>query len=544
MNRTLPLGAVRRGKRKTSFLIWAPAAERVDLRILPPDGRLIPMRRLGGGYHGVEISVIRPGALYVYRLDGLIERPDPASRSQPAGGAGPSQVCDLRPPSNRIPWRGPPLGDYIIAEPAGSHPAASEILARLDEWKAIGFTALRVPLAPDCPQQGFPPAPGFPFSVPSSLGGPADLAHLVDACHRRRLAVMLAVDLFGVGIEREPLVFFGPYFTDRSRCFNLDGAVSDEVRRFFIDCALSWFRDYRIDTLDFGAADGIADPSPLPLLEEMGLAVQSASKRAGRPLHLVGRSARNDPRLIRRREDGGIGLDALWNADFEEALLALLSGDDASATGGDFGRLEHVQKAFLEGFVCSGGYSPARRHRHGRTSRILPGERFMVRARPLPAPEDQGRGNFEARKLLVACLLLSPSLPVLLPDQAPPACTAELVRLRKKLRGLGLLDKQCMGVLGYDRQRALLLRYWKEDADLIVLFHFGTKTVRLPLPVPGGAWTLCFDSAERRWDGPGSALPGLLRGDGRDIPLRLTPLSCAVYLRKHGEQTEVEKSGS
>ena len=543
MNRTLPLGAVRRGKGNTSFLVWAPAVERVDLRILPPDDRLIAMQRLGGGYHGVEISGIRPDALYVYRLDGLIERPDPASRSQPADAAGPSRVCDLRPPSKRIPWRGLPLGDYIVAESAGSHPAVSEILPRLDEWKSLGFTALRILLAPGSPQQGFPPAPGFPFSVPSSLGGPAGLRRLVDACHRRGLAVMLAVDLFETGIEREPLVFFGPYFDGRSRRFNLGAALSDEVRRFFIDCALSWFRDYRVDTLDLGAADGIADPSPLPLLEEMGLAVQAASKRSGRPLHLVARSARNDPRLIRRREDGGIGLDALWNPDFEEALYALLRGGDAAGTGSDFGRLEHVQKAFLEGFVCSGGYSPSRRHRHGRTSRILPGERFMVRARPLPAAEGR-RGDAEARKLLSACLLLSPFLPILIPEQAAPACTAELMRLRKKLRSLGLVDKQYMGVLGYGRERVLLLRYWKEDADLIVLYHFGTKAVPLPLPVPRGVWTLCFDSAERRWDGPGSALPGLLRGDGRDVPLRLTPLSCAVYLRKHGEQTEVEKSGS
>jgi len=91
-----------------------------------------------------------------------------------------------------------------------------------------------------------------------------------------------------------------------------------------------------------------------------------------------------------------------------------------------------------------------------------------------------------------------------------------------------------MGVLGYERERVLLVRHWKDDEDLIVIFHFGTKASTAALPVAAGVWALRFDSADRRWDGPGSALPERLQGDGGDVPLPLAPLSCAVYLRQRG----------
>jgi len=97
-----------------------------------------------------------------------------------------------------------------------------------------------------------------------------------------------------------------------------------------------------------------------------------------------------------------------------------------------------------------------------------------------------------------------------------------------------------MGALGYERQEVLLVRHWKDDADLIILFHFGRRPVRISVPIPAGTWALRFDSADRRWDGPGSALPGPLQGDGGDVSLPLAPLSCAVYLRQRGERTAVK----
>ena len=523
MERRLPLGSACRKGGRCSFLVWAPAAERVELRILPPGGRIVALQKLRDGYHGAVLDGVRPGDLYVYRLDGLIERPDPASRCQPLGPFGPSRVTDPRPPAKEGPWPGLALRDAILAEPDERDRSFDSIRSRIERFVSPGFTALRVRSSA---------CPGFPFSISTSAGGPAGLKRMVGACHRRGLAVMLAVDLFGPGVEGDPLVSFGPYFAGRDRRFNLDGARSDEVRRYFIECAISWFREYRVDALDIGSVDGLADPSPLPLLEEMAQAVKAEARRVGRPLHLVAHSERNDPRLILLPEDGGMGLDAVWNPDFPEALDALLRGP-RRGTGSDFGRLGHVRKAFLEGFVASGGYSPSRQRRRGRSSRALPGERFLVRLRP-EAERDRSRGP---DAFLDACLLLSPFLPLLAVDADAPAGAvrrAGLIRLRKDLRARGLLDKQCMGVLGYERERILLVRHWKDDEDLIVIFHFGTRASTVALPVPAGTWDLRFDSADRRWDGPGSSLPERLQGEGGDVPLPLAPLSCAVYLKQHG----------
>ena len=528
MERRLPLGSACRKGGRCSFLVWAPAAKRVELRILPPGGRIVALRALRDGYHGAVLDGVGPGDLYVYRLDGLIERPDPASRFQPLGPFGPSQVTDPRPPAKEGPWPGLVLRDAVFAEPVESNRSFDSIRSRIDSLVSLGFTALRVRSAA---------GRGFPFSVSPSAGGPAGLKRLVGACHRRGLAVMLAVEMFEPGTVGDPLVSFGPYFAGRERRFNLDGARSDEVRRYFIECAMSWFREYRVDILDIGSVDGLADPSPLPLLEEMAQAVKAEARRVGRPLHLAAHSERNDPRLVRLPEDGGLGLDAVWNPDFPEALDALLRGP-RRGTGSDFGRLGHVRKAFLEGFVASGGYSPSRQRRRGRSSRALPGERFLVRLQPTEAGRDSRRVPGGAEALLEACLLLSPCPPLLAVHADAPvggdARRAALIRLRKDLRARGLLDKQCMGVLGYERERVLLVRHWKDDEDLIVIFHFGTKASTAALPVAAGAWALRFDSADRRWDGPGSALPERLHGDGGDVPLPLAPLSCAVYLRQRG----------
>jgi len=499
----------------------------VELRILPPGGRIVALQKLRDGYHGAVLDGVRPGELYVYRFDGLIERPDPASRSQPLGPCGPTAVVDYGGAPQKSPWRGLELRDTILVEAAGSGLSFDSIRSRIDGFSSLGFNALRVRSAA---------CPGFPSSVSPSAGGPAGLKRLVGACHRRGLAVFLALDLFETGIEREPLVFFGPYFLGRDRRFNLDGPLSDEVRRYFLECVLSRFRETGVDALDIGPVDGLSDPSPLPLLEEMASAVHDEAKRIGRPLYLVARCGRNDPRLACRREDGGIGLDAVWNPDFEEALLAFPPGILAGP-GGDFGQLEHVQKAFLEGFVGSGRYSPTRLRRHGRSSRALPGERFLVSLQVGPEREGLGRGFAETARLLSACLLLSPFLPHMAVGPAGigrDALTASLIRLRRELRSRGLLDKQCMGVLGFDKERVLLVRHWKDDEDLIVIFHFGTKASTVALPVPVGTWALRMDTADRQWDGPGSALPERLQGDGGDVPLPLAPLSCAVYLKQRG----------
>ncbi len=533
MDGRLPLGSVYLGRKRSSFVVWSPGSEAVDLRVLSPQTRTVRLQRGEKGYHHGVLDNIGPGTRYVYRLDGLIERPDPASRCQPHGPLGPSCVVDPHFAWKDRRWRGLPLADTIIHESSDRTIAFDDLIAGLGHLRSLGATALSVRL--DAPHLF-----GLPCSVPAPQGGPAGLKRLVDACHRRGLAVMLGIPLFEPGIEGDPFVSFGPYFTGPDRRINTDGPHSDEVRRYFIECALSWFRDFHIDTLDVGNVDMLSDCSPTPLLEELTRITQDEAGITGRLLHLVAQSRRNDPRLIRRREDGGIGFDALWNPDFGLALQGVLDPGQ-TAPPFEFGKLEHLKKAFLEGFVCTGDFSPSRRRQHGRSSRNLPGERFLV-SFPLPAsPEKRTGAPLEEQKLAAAALLLSPFVPVTCFESYESACAGagdvpglfhcELARLRTELRSAGLLDKQCMGILGYEKENFLLARYWKEDADLIVLFNVGPETTAVFVPIPAGSWVLRLNSADKRWKGPGGLLPGMVHGEDADIPMELTARSCAVYTR-------------
>jgi maltooligosyltrehalose trehalohydrolase len=509
------------------------------LRILSPRSRQVRLHRGANGYHYGVFDGIEPGTLYFYRLDGLIERPDPASQYQPRGPRGPSCLVDTRFAWKDRQWRGLPLPDTILHEGSDRTVVLDDLIPGLSQLRDLGATALSVKLNAPPPES----PSGLPCSVPASRGGPAGLKRLVDACHREGLAVQLRIALFEPGIEGDPFVSFGPYFTGPNRHINIDGPHSDEVRRYFVESVLRWFREFHVDTLDVGNIDALTDLSPTPLLEEMSHAVRREAERIARPLHLVARSDRNDPRLIRRWEDGGIGLDALWNQDFGLALQGVLSRERTPRPS-EYGKLKHLKKAFLEGFVSSGEFLASRQRRHGRSSRNLPGDRFLV-SLPLPASEGLRTGEaLEELKLAGAALFFSPFVPLLCFGSLETVRSEvarevdrfhrELVRLRKEFRSAGLLEKQCMGVLGYEKEKVLLVRHWRDDEDLIVLFHFGRRPATLSLPIPSGAWSLRFDSAERRWNGPGSLLSPLIQGEGGDVALSLAPLSCAAYRRQHG----------
>jgi maltooligosyltrehalose trehalohydrolase len=536
VDRRLPLGAVYLGRKRSSFVVWSPGSEVVDLRILAPNTRTVRLQREANGYHHRILEGIEPGTRYVYRLDGLIERPDPASRYQPDGPSGPSCITDPRFAWKDSGWPGLPLQDYIIHEDSERVAPFHDLIPGLSRLRDLGATVLSVRL--DAPPHLRPS--GLPYSVPASLGGPAGLKRLIDSCHRQGLAIMLGTPLFKLGIAGDPFVSFGPYFRDRS--INVDGPLSDEVRRYFVECALQWFREFHVDALDVGNIDCLADISPMPLLEELTRIVRDEATRIGRPLHLVARSERNDPRLIRLRENGGIGLDALWNRDFCLALQGILSRERAPVPA-HIGKLEHLKKAFLEGFVCSGEFSPSLQRRHGRSSRNLPGDRFLVSC-PLPSGPGRKTDAVEEQKLIGAALFFSPFIPLLCIEGVEAARTGsghgmgsfygELARLRKELRSVGLLDKQCMGILGYEKEKVLLARYWKEDEDLIVLFNVARKATAVPLPIPAGPWLLRFNSADKRWKGPGNPLPYMMNGRDADIPLTLAARSCAVFMRRRG----------
>jgi maltooligosyltrehalose trehalohydrolase len=357
------------------------------VRIVAPPERIVPLEKEDRGYHQGIIEDVEPGSLYVYRLDEGKQCPDPASRSQPQGVHGPSQVVDPHFPWEDRHWFGLPLEDYIIYElhvgsftPEGTFEA---IMSHLEELKDLGVTAVELmPVAqfPGSRNWGYDGV--FPFAVQHSYGGPEGLRRLVDACHQHGLAVVLDVVYNHLGPEGNYLANFGPYFTQRYRtpwgaAINFDGPHSDEVKWFFIENALYWITEFHIDALRLDALHAILDLSAQPFLEELATAVHDEAERRGRRVYLIAESDLNDTKLIRSRELGGYGLDGQWNDDFHHALHTLLTGE-SSGYYQDFGKVGDLAKAFTEGYVYSGQYSAYRRRQHGNSSKLLPAPKFVV----------------------------------------------------------------------------------------------------------------------------------------------------------------------
>jgi maltooligosyltrehalose trehalohydrolase len=423
------LGAAYLGDGRGHFLVWAPRAEQVEVHVVAPRERMLPLEKGPRGYFAATLEGVEPGSCYFFRLDGHRDRPDPASQYQPQGVHGPSQVLEPHFPWSDDSWAGLPLRDYVIYE---LHPGTytpegtlTAIIPHLDTLKDLGVTAVELmPVAqfPGGRNWGYDGA--YPFAVQNTYGGPAALKELVNACHARGLAVILDVVYNHLGPEGNYLADYGPYFTERYRtpwgpAVNFDGPGSDEVRRYFIDNARQWVSEYHIDALRLDALHAIVDLTPQPFLAELADAVHFEAERLNRRIYLMAESDLNDVRLLRSRELGGVGLDAHWNDDFHHALHTLLTGEQDGYYL-DFGRLEQLARGWREGFIYTGEYAPYRRRRHGSSSREIAPERFVVFAQNHDQVGNRLQGDrlsalisFEAQKLAAGMVLLAPGLPLL-----------------------------------------------------------------------------------------------------------------------------------
>jgi maltooligosyltrehalose trehalohydrolase len=363
--------------------VWAPNAQRVDLLM---HDRRVPLTGADGWYK-TDLHAADATADYRYSLDGGPPRADPRSPFQPEGVDGPSRPVDHAAFGwHDAEWRPPPLASSVLYElhvgtftPAGTFDG---VLTKVDHLVGTGVTAIELmPVAEFPGRRGWGYDGVFPYAPHHSYGGPDGLKRLVDGCHARGLAVLIDVVYNHLGPSGNVLPEFGPYLTDRyctpwGDAINLDGAGSDEVRRYFIDNALMWLRDYHADGLRLDAVHAIVDTGAVHFLEQLSVEVEELAGHVGRPLWLIAESDANDPRLVRRREVGGYGLDAQWDDDFHHAIHALLTGE----RGGyyeDFGSVADLAECLRERFVYRGRRSAFRQRRHGRPAPDVAGTRFV-----------------------------------------------------------------------------------------------------------------------------------------------------------------------
>lgn len=415
-----------------TFRVWAPYAKEIQIKLI---GQGLPIRvpMTATERHCFEavVPAVPVGTRYFYQLNGEKDRPDPYSRFQPEGVHGPSEVVDPAAFAwSDQAWRGIPLDEYILYElhpgtftPEGTFDA---IIPHLNYLKNdLGITALEImPIAQFPGRRNWGYDGVHLFAPQNAYGGPEGLRRLVDACHAVGLAVVLDVVYNHLGHEGNYLREFGPYFTPKYKtpwgdAVNYDDAGSDFVRRFVIDNALYWIREYHIDALRLDAVHAIYDFSAKHILQEMKEAVEEAARGLGRPASLIAESDLNDPKIIRAPEQGGYGIDAQWSDDFHHSLHTLLTGEREGYYL-DFGRLDQMEQALQKGFVMAGVYSPYRNRIHGSPSDGQPPSKFVVFSQNHDQAGNRILGDrlstlisFEAQKLAAATVLLAPNLPLL-----------------------------------------------------------------------------------------------------------------------------------
>ena len=433
---TYAVGAVPLGSGGTRFVVWAPEATRVRVQLVTPEPRLSDLVPVGGGYHLAEVAGCGPGDRYRFVLDDGPALADPASRSQPEGVHGPSEVVDLG--AHRwsdAGYRPRPLWQHVMYElhvgtftEGGTFDSAIE---ELDDLVGLGVTAVEpMPVAQFPGRRNWGYDGAFPFAVQDSYGGPHALQRFVDACHRRGLAVVLDVVYNHLGPEGCVLAAYGPYRTDRYRtpwgdAVNFDGPCSDEVRAYFLQNARQWFADFHVDALRLDAVHGIVDRTATPFLVDLSRTAAELGEQLGRPCVLIAESADNDPRTLAPAGlgagagAGGLGMDAQWNDDFHHALHAAVTGERTGYYA-DFGRVDDLARAMDRGFVYQGEYSHHRRRRHGAPSGGIEPERFVLFAQNHDHVGNRPRGerlatlvDAERLRLAAALLLLAPGVPLL-----------------------------------------------------------------------------------------------------------------------------------
>jgi maltooligosyltrehalose trehalohydrolase len=427
------LGSVWSADGTCRFLLWAPRAKNVDVRItdarLARNERTISLEALDRGYFFAVAKDVAPDALYEYVLDRKTPRPDPVSRFQPRGVHGPSQVVDARFDWNDREWRGLELKKYVLYElhvgtftPEGTFDA---IIPRIANLKQLGITAIELmPIAqfPGGRNWGYDGV--YQFAVQDSYGGPLALKRLVNACHEQGMAVVLDVVYNHLGPEGNYLGEFGAYFTEAYRtpwgaALNFDGPHSDEVRRYFIQNALQWIQEFHFDGLRLDAINAIVDTSARKFLEELSAECHAAGEKLNRPVYLIAESDRNDAKVVAGSEVGGWGLDASWNDDFHHALHVLMTGE-RNGYYEDYSGVEDLARAFRDGFIYAGQYSTFRQKRHGTSTHELRGDHFVVFSQNhdqignrMLADRYSQTMPLDQMKLAAAVVLLSPYVPML-----------------------------------------------------------------------------------------------------------------------------------
>jgi maltooligosyltrehalose trehalohydrolase len=439
--RRFPIGAEPQSQ-GVSFRVWAPRSQTVSVEEWTESDATDRIWRLHPEEHGYfsgEVQGASSGMLYKLRLDNAAY-PDPASRFQPQGPHGPSQVVD----SNRFrwtdeEWRGPARNGQVIYElhlgtftREGTWRAGTE---KLPDLAQLGITMVEVmPVADFCGRFGWG-YDGVNMFAPTRLyGTPDDMRALIDRAHGLGISVILDVVYNHFGPDGNYIgQFSSDYFSTRYKNewgepLNFDGPNAGPVREFFITNAAYWIEEFHLDGLRLDATHQIFDASPTHILSEIGSAVRAHAQ--GRSTYIVNENECQHSSIVRSQATGGCDLDALWNDDFHHAARVAMTGEREAYYTDYSGAPQEIISAIKWGYLYQGQWYRWQKKRRGTPAFDLDPERFVnfiqnhdqvanslrgERIHQLTSP-----GRYRA---MTALLLLAPQTPMIFMGQEFAAST-------------------------------------------------------------------------------------------------------------------------
>ncbi len=432
IERRLPIGAELKGD-GVNFRVCAPDARRVELAL--ENGATVELAAEGNGYFSGTVRETGAGTLYHFRLDGdetLLS--DPASRFQPGGPLGPSQVVDPTAfPWSDGSWRGVRLEGQVIYEmhigtftPEGTWESARQQLAELAR---VGITLIEV-----MPVADFTGAYGWGYDgvnlfAPTRLyGTPDDMRRFVDGAHAHGLGVILDMVYNHLGpvgnyVPRFYRNFFSKrYKTDWGEAINFDGDGAAPVREYYLANAVYWTREFHLDGMRLDATQNIYDRSHPNILAEMSRGVREAAGE--RSVVFI---AENEPQrvdLLHSTDAGGCGLDAAWNDDFHHSARVSLTGHNEAYYTDYLGTPQELVSAVKYGYLYQGQYYKWQGKRRGEPTFGLKPASFVLYLQNHDQLANAGRGeriHFLTSpgryRAMTALLLLAPGTPMLFQGQ-------------------------------------------------------------------------------------------------------------------------------
>jgi maltooligosyltrehalose trehalohydrolase len=397
-------------------------------------GRATPLAAEADGYFSGLLPGVGAGTRYRYRLDGAEAFPDPASRFQPEGPHGPSEVIDPAAFAwHDGSWGGIRLEGQVLYElhvgaftTEGTWAAAAR---ELPELAAAGITTIEMMPVADFPGRFGWGYDGVNLFAPTRLyGRPDDLRAFVDAAHDAGLGVILDVVYNHFGPDGNYLrEFSGHYFstrhtTDWGEAINFDGPEAGPVRDFYLANARYWIDEFHFDGLRLDATQDILDDSPEHIVAEVTRTARAAAPHRG--VLVVAENEPQDARLARPVERGGSGLDALWDDDFHHSAVVALLGRDEAYYSDYRGDPQEFVSSVKWGFLYQGQWYSWQKARRGRGALDLCPAQFVRFTQNHDQVANSGRGERMHQltapgrwRAMTALLLLSPGTPMLFMGQ-------------------------------------------------------------------------------------------------------------------------------